>query len=270
MIGDDTYGNVRLILLLIFHTGNLTHPRAQRQHRVHIKNRIHILHRRRQTLQSHAGINILLHKLRIIALAVIVELGKHVVPDLHIAVAVTAYRTTGLAAAILLSTVIINLRTGAAGTGTMLPEIIFLAETEDPLRRNAHLFIPDFEGFLILFIDGRIEPVRIQSHHLRKKFPAPRDGLALKVIPEREISQHLEKGAVSCRLTYILQIPCTDTFLTGGNPPSGRNLLSRKIRLKRRHTGIDQQKAVVIVRYQRKALHLQMFLALEKFQEHSS
>ena len=31
-----------------------------------------------------------------------------------------------------------------------------------------------------------------------------------------------------------------------------------KIRLKRRHTGIDQQKAVVIVRYQRKALPLQL------------
>ena len=138
----------------------------------------------------------------------------------------------------------------------MLPEIIFLTETIDPLCRNADLFIPDFKSFLIVLIDRRIEPVSVQSHHFREKFPAPYNCLMFKVISKGEVAQHLKEGAMSRRLADILQISCTDTFLTGRNAPSRRNLLPCKIWLKRRHTGIDQQKAVVIVRYQRKALHL--------------
>ena len=229
MICDNTDRNIRLIILLIFYTGDLTHSRAQCQYRVHVKNRIHILYCRRQALQSHTGIDILLHKFRVIPLAVIVELGKYVVPDLHITVTVTTYRTARLTASIFLSTVIINLRAGTAGAGTMLPKVILFAEAEDPLRWDTDLFVPDLKSFLIILIDRRIEPVCIQPHYFRKELPAPGDSFMFKIIPEGEISQHLEKGAMSCRLAYILQISCTDTFLAGGDTPSRRYLLSRKI-----------------------------------------
>ena len=96
------------------------------------------------------------------------------------------------------------------------------------------------------------------------------NGLCLKIIAKGKISQHLKKGAMAGCFTYIFDIACTDTLLAGTHTSPRRDLLTGKIGLERRHTGIDQQKAVVIVRYQRKALHLQMFLALEKFQEHSS
>ena len=43
-----------------------------------------------QTLQTHAGVDVLLGQLGVVALAVVVELGEDVVPDLHIAVAVAA------------------------------------------------------------------------------------------------------------------------------------------------------------------------------------
>ena len=109
MIRDNTDRYISIILFLIFHAGNLTYSGAQRQYRVHIKDRIHILYCRRQTLQTHAGINILLDKLCIIALTVIVKLRKHVIPDLHITVTVAAYRTPWFATAVFLPTVIIDL-----------------------------------------------------------------------------------------------------------------------------------------------------------------
>ena len=40
-------------------------------------------------------------------MTVIVELGKYVVPDLHVTVTFTTYRTSRLAAAVFLTTVII-------------------------------------------------------------------------------------------------------------------------------------------------------------------
>ena len=51
----------------------------------------HTLHHAGQTLQTHAGINVGACQTLVMALAVGVELAEHQVPDLHIAVAVTAH-----------------------------------------------------------------------------------------------------------------------------------------------------------------------------------
>ena len=61
------------------------------------------------------------------AVAVVVELGEHVVPDLDVPVAVAAHGAAGLAAAVLRSTVIVDLGAGAAGAGAVLPEVVRLA-----------------------------------------------------------------------------------------------------------------------------------------------
>ncbi len=114
MIRHDTDGNVPFIFFLIFLAGNLAYPVSERANGIHVKNGIYILNHRSKTLQSHAGIDVFLLKLRIIPLAVIVKLGKYVVPHFNISVAVAAYGTARLAAAVLLASVIVNLRAGAA------------------------------------------------------------------------------------------------------------------------------------------------------------
>ena len=84
----------------------------------------------------------------------------------NIPVTVTTYGTSLFAAAVLFSPVIINLRTGTAGAGTMLPEIVLLTETEDPLRRNTDLLIPNLKSLIIVLVNRRIQAVRIQPYHL--------------------------------------------------------------------------------------------------------
>ena len=71
-------------------------------------------------------------------------------------------------------------------------------------------------------------------------------------------------------LSDILDISGTDTLLTGSDSALRRDLRARKVRLQRRHACIDQQKAVVIVRYKRKAVHNQMILALKEVEKHLS
>ena len=63
-------------------------------------------------------------------MAVIVKLAEYVVPNLDIAVALAAYGTSGFSAAELLASVIVDLRAGAAGAGTVLPEVVLFSKAE--------------------------------------------------------------------------------------------------------------------------------------------
>ena len=131
----------------------------------------------------------------------------------------------------------------------MLPEIVLFAKFEYSLRRNIHLLIPDFIGLIVIYIDRWIEPVSRDTNCLCKEFPSPRNSLLLKIISKGEVSKHLKKGTMSCCLTYIVYISCTYTLLTGTDPFRRWNLLSRKIRLKRCHTGVYNKQAVIIMWY---------------------
>ena len=186
---------------------------------IYIENGIHILNNNSQTLQTHTCIDILLDQFRIIAVSVIIELSKYVVPDFHITVAVAAYGTSGLAAAILLSAVIVDLRAGAAGACAMLPEVVFFAKAEDPLCRDADFLVPDVGK-------PRHRPGIPTGTGGRDPVPPPRSGTprtsamasCLKVIAEGKVSQHLEKGAVAGGLSDVLDIAGTDALLAGGHP----------------------------------------------------
>ena len=160
----------------------LTYLVTQRLHRIYIENRIHFLNDNRQSLQTHSGIDILLLEQLVMTLAVILELGKYVVPDFHVTVAVTAYRTARLSAAILFSTVIVNFRARSARPCAMLPEVVLFSKAEDPVLCDADLLVPDIKRLIILQINGRIQALRIQSDHLGQELPGPVNRLSLKVI----------------------------------------------------------------------------------------
>ena len=93
------------------------------------------------------------HQLGVVAVSVVVELREDVVPDFHVTVTVTSGTAVGASAAILDTTVKIDFGAGAARTGAMLPEVVCLAETGDLVCGNADLLVPDFECFVIIFVD---------------------------------------------------------------------------------------------------------------------
>ena len=134
MVGDDPQRHVHLHALAVSCAGQLSDLVGDVHDGIHIEQGVHVLTDHRQTLQTHAGVDVLLGQLGVVALAVVVELGEDVVPDLHIAVAVAAGLAVGAAAAELLAAVVIDLRAGAAGTGAVLPEVVFLAHAVDACR----------------------------------------------------------------------------------------------------------------------------------------
>ena len=269
VVGDDPQRDVALMAFAIVSSGDLTDLVGDIHHRVHVKKGVHILHDTGQPLQTHAGVDVLLLKLGVVALAVVFKLGENVVPHLDIPVALAAHGASRLAAAVLGATVIVDLGTGTAGTGSVLPEVVGLAEAEDPLGRDAHHLVPDLKGFLVLQVDGGIQPVRLQAYHFRQKLPGPGNGVLLEVVAEGEVAQHLKIGAVAVGLADVLNVAGADALLAGGHPVPGRLLLSGEPSLHGGHAAVNQQKACVVGRRdQREAGQPEVALALEVAEEH--
>ena len=107
MVCDHTDGYIVVIFFSVLFISKLTYMVTQSLDRIHIKDRIHLLYDRRQTLQSHTCINVLLLQFGVVSVSIVIKLCEHVVPDLHVTVAVTAHCTVRLAAAVLLASVIV-------------------------------------------------------------------------------------------------------------------------------------------------------------------
>ena len=142
MIRDQTDGNILYIIYMISCIGKFTDFITKCLNGIYIKNRIYILNNGCQTLQSHTCVNVLILKLCIVTLSIIIKLGKYIIPNLHITIAVTAYCTIRLSTSVFFTTIIINLRTRTTRTGTMLPEIIFFSKAENSLFWNSNHLIP--------------------------------------------------------------------------------------------------------------------------------
>ena len=268
VVGDDPQRNVHLHALAVACAGELGNLIGDVHDGVHIEQAVHILAHNGQTLQAHAGVDVLLGQLGIVALPVVVELGEHVVPHFHIAVAVAAHGAAGLAAAVLFAPVIVNLAAGTAGAGAMLPEVVLLAETEDPVGGDAHLLVPDVEGLVIVFIDRGIQPVLVQAHHLGQELPAPVDGFPLEVVAKAEVAQHLKIGAVTGGFADVLNVAGTDALLAGADPMTGGLHFPGEVGLHGGHAGVDQQQRSIVLRDQGKAGQPEMALAFKERQEH--
>ena len=95
------------------------------------------------------------------AVAVILKLAEYVVPDLNVAVTLTAYGASGFSTSKSLTSVIVDLRAGAAGAGAVLPEIVLFSKTENTVCGNTDLLVPDLESLVIVYVNGGIQTLRI-------------------------------------------------------------------------------------------------------------
>ena len=148
----------------------------------------------------------------------------------------------------------------------MFPEVVGFAEPSDALGGDADLLVPELERLVVALVDRRPEQLLRDREPVRRgqELPRPRDRLALEVIAEREVAEHLEKGAVPRRVTHALEVGRADALLAGGHPSSRRFLLTGKILLHRRHARIDEQKRLIPDGDKGETRQAQMPLALEE------
>ena len=243
VIGYDTYRYIALLAarcLVLDTTGKLADEITKILQCIDIEDGSYVLYCDGETLETHTGIDVLLREVTVVALTIIVKLREYDVPDFHVTVALAAHDVLR-AVSVLLATVIVDLGTWSARSGAVLPEVVFLTELVDVVLRDMHHILPDVIRLLIVYIDRRIQTVRIETYTLGQELPCPRNRFLLEVIAEREVSEHLEEGTVAGCLTNILQVTGTDALLAGGDSASRRNLLSCKPWLHRCHSGIDNE-----------------------------
>ena len=149
-----------------------------------------------------------------------------------------------------------HLGTGAAGAGVAhLPEIGGLAQAHKAFRIDADLLQPDIRGFVVILIYRDPELVLGQLQFLRQKLPGKADGLALEVIAEAEVAEHLEEGVVPAGVADILEIVVlaagAHAALATGGAYVRAFLLSQEHVLELHHAGVGEQKRWVVRRHQR-------------------
>ena len=180
MVGNHAQRNVLFLVLTVLNAGNPADMLHDVLHGVHQEEVVHALHDAGQALQTHARIDVRMLHRRIVALAVAVKLGEHHVPKFDIAVALAAHAAIRLAAAVLFAAVKIDFRAGAAGAGTVLPEVVLLAHAHNALRRNADFFRPDVKRLRRHPVDRHPKLIHRQLQHLGAEFPRPGRRLMLK------------------------------------------------------------------------------------------
>ena len=147
---------------------------------------------------------------------------------------------------------------GAAGTDfAHLPEIVLLAATHDPIRRENPF--PQSLRFVVVLIHRSPEPILRKSHILGEKLPRKLDGLLLIVIPERPVAQHFKKGVMRGVPSDLVQIVVlarhADAFLGRNGPDIVPLFPSQEDILELIHPRIGEQQGGVVVRDHRPASH---------------
>ena len=278
MIGNDSIGNHLGGHLLVGVVEQLLHAQHDRPEQIGVVVRASTLDHRYEPFKAHAGIYAWLREKRPGTVGGLVILHEHQVPHLQPAAAavVQADAAVGQATGAGCCTpVVVQFTGGAAGTGVAhRPEIGLLAHAHDAVCRQADLVTPHLQRLLVVVEDRGHQQVAGDSVDGREAVPGVVDRLALEIVAEREVAQHLEEGMVPRGRADLLQVVVlaadAHALLAAGGAHVGALLQSEERVLKGHHARVDEKQGRVAMRHQRRAGHERMALLLEIVQECSA
>ena len=184
VVGDNTQGNICFWIVFVGNICNAADVLHNVLYCIYLEQVADILHNASQTFQTHTGIDVWFWHTFIMTVAIRVKLGEYQIPDLHEAIAIAANLTFRSAAANAFAAIEVDLRARTARTGTMFPEVILFAETNDTFWRNTNLFSPDLCCFIVLFINRDPQFVCRNFQNLSQKFPCPCSCFYFEIIAE--------------------------------------------------------------------------------------
>ena len=227
----------RVLDLGVVHAERLGRGGDDGPEEVDLEVRLHALKRGGGPFQAHAGVDVLLGQGLELPGPEPVELGEDQVPDLHLLDAVAVVEDLGAGAADAVGTV----RRSARG-----PEVVVLAHPGDPVRRDADLLVPDVEGLVVVEVDGEGEALAGDLQDVGQELPGPVDGLALEVVAEAEVAQHLEEGHVPRGLAHVLDVAGPDAFLAGRGALEAGVAQAHELALELVHAGRREEHGRVV------------------------
>src|SRR5256885_6821499 len=161
---------------------------------------------RRDALEPHAGVHRRPRQRLERAVRGALELREDQVPSLDVPVALPlggARRTPRDAR----SMIVKDLAARAARAGVAHgPEVGSFPEAREALRTDADVLQPDVRGFVIVAVHRAPQPRRIESQGVDEEIPGEMNRLALEIVPEGEVTEHLEERVMPGGVTHVFQI----------------------------------------------------------------
>ena len=189
---------------------------------IRVVDRVHALHDGRKPLEPHALVDRRLRQRREFALGVAVELHEDEVPDLDVAVAL-GVGGTRRPARNALAVIVEDLRTRPAWPRVAHgPEVLFRADPGETALVDADVVEPEGCGFVVVEVDRAPEALGRQTEHFGHVLPGETDRVALEVVAETEVAEHLEEREMPVRVADVLEVvvlaPGPQAALRGHRP----------------------------------------------------
>ena len=121
--------------------------------------------------------------------------------------------------------------------------LVELPAAHDPVGRDAHVLDPDALGVLIGLEHGHPQPVVVDAVPLRDELVGPGDRVALEVVPEAEVPEHLEEREVAGVVPDVLDVGGAHAFLARRCADEWRLLVSEEVRHELIHPGVRQEQS---------------------------
>ena len=237
--------------------------------------RVDALHDRADALEPHPGVDALEGQLGQRPVRGTVELHEDEVPDLEPARAVLgvirhAARSFGKVGA----PVVVQLAARATGAGVAhAPEVLLVAGGDIPpadeaLRRQPDLVGPYRTRLLVIGVHGGGDAIARDAELIGQELPGPVDGVALEVIAEAPVAEHLEQRVVAGRPPHLLEVVVlaldAEAELRVHRADVVALLLAGQHALEGCHARVDEQERRVVAREQRRRGHAGVAARLEE------
>jgi hypothetical protein len=131
--------------------------------------------------------------------------------------------------------------------------------------------MPYVKSFFVIQVDGDIEPGGGDAKIPGDQIPGKENGVQLEIVPEREISQHLEKGVVTRGFADIFEVVLfatrPDAFLRSGGAQIFAFLQSQKRVFELIHPRIGKKQRRIVGGDQGRTLDHPVSVIFKIFQE---
>ena len=275
MVRDDAQGGVRVVVVVVADAREFGHVLDEGLEQVGVVVGAHALTYARDAFEAHTGVDGGTGQGDAGAVGELLELHEHEVPDFEEAVAVALADAAVGAAGHVRALIEVDLRTGAAGAGIAhAPEVVLVAEAEDAFGRDARDLPPQFEGFVVVLVDGDVQLFLGQLQLFGDEGPREADGVFLEIVAEGEVAEHLEEGVVAGGAAHVVEVVVlaahAQAFLGGGGAHVVAFFLPAENFLELHHARVGEQQGRVVAGNQRRGGDFGVAVFLEVVQKAAS
>jgi hypothetical protein len=265
VVGQHPVGGAVLGVAVVRFADQAAHPLDQRQEEVSVEIVVLALHDRRDPLEPRAGVHGRLRERRQGAVGGAIVLHEDQVPDLEEATflgqALELFLRhlpgRDIASTLGPRQVHVDLGAGPAGPGVAhLPEIVLVTQAVDLVIGQSGDLTPVLPGLVVGVVHGDPETLRrdTQVGGAGDELPGEGDRVALEVVAEGEVAQHLEEGVVPPGVPHLLEVVVlaagAHALLAGGRAHIVPPLLAEEGALELHHARVGEQQRGIVGRDQ--------------------